>query len=105
MLIRPSTGILQQPGSERSNAWLPATGCYSLTVNSKTYDDPKVREAIALSIDRKAICDSILHGTATVPTSYIPAGIIGHDDSLPEFEYDPEQAKSLLARGRISEWH
>ena len=73
------------------------TGCYSLTVNSKTYDDPKVREAIALSIDRKAICDSILHGTATVPTSYIPAGIIGHDDSLPEFEYDPEQAKSLLA--------
>ena len=73
------------------------TGCYSLNVNSKTYSDPKVREAIALSIDRKAICESILHGTATVPNSYIPAGIIGHDDSLPEFEYDPEKAKSLLA--------
>lgn len=73
------------------------TGCYSLNVNSKTYSDPKVREAIALSIDRKAICESILHGTATVPNSYIPAGIIGHDDSLPEFEYNPEKAKSLLA--------
>lgn len=73
------------------------TGCYSLTVNSKTFPDAKVREAIALSIDRKSICDSILHGTATVPTSYIPAGIIGHDDSLPEFEYNPEQAKQLLA--------
>lgn len=73
------------------------TGCYSLTVNTKTYPDAKVREAIALSIDRKSICESILHGTATVPTSYIPAGIIGHDDSLPEFEYDPEQAKALLA--------
>lgn len=35
--------------------------------------------------------------TATVPTSYIPAGIIGHDDTLPEFEYNPEKAKSLLA--------
>ena len=73
------------------------TGNYSLLMNCKTYPDAKVREAIALSVDRAAICDSILHGTATVPTSYIPAGIIGHDDSLPEFEYNPEKAKQLLA--------
>ncbi len=73
------------------------TGCYSITFNVKTFPDAKVREAIALSIDRAAICESILHGTATVPTSYIPAGIIGHDDSLPEFEYNPEKAKELLA--------
>ena len=73
------------------------TGCYSLTLNVKTFPDAKVREAIALSIDRNAICESILHGTATVPTSYIPAGIIGHDDTLPEFEYNPERAKELLA--------
>ena len=73
------------------------TGCYSITLNVKTFPDAKVREAIALSIDRAAICESILHGTATVPTSYIPAGIIGHDDSLPEFEYNPERAKELLA--------
>lgn len=73
------------------------TGNYSISVNTKTYSDPKVREAIALSIDRKSICESILHGTATVPNSYIPAGIIGHDDSLPEFEYNTEKAKELLA--------
>lgn len=73
------------------------TGNYSLTLNAKTFPDARVREAIALSIDRAAICESILHKTATVPTSYIPAGIIGHDDTLPEFEYNPEKAKSLLA--------
>lgn len=72
-------------------------GNYNMMLNVKTFPDPKVREAIALSIDRKAICESILHGTATVPTSYIPEGIIGHDDSLPEFEYNPERAKELLA--------
>lgn len=72
-------------------------GNYNLTFNTKTFPDAKVREAIALSVDRKSICESILHGTATVPTSYIPAGIIGHDDSLPEFEYNPEKAKELLA--------
>lgn len=72
-------------------------GNYNMTFNVKTIPDAKVREAIALSIDRAAICDSILHGTATVPNSYIPAGIIGHDDTLPKFEYNPEKAKTLLA--------
>ena len=72
-------------------------GCYSMSVNVRTYPDPKVCEAIALSIDRAAICNSILHGTASVPTSYIPAGIIGHDPELPEFAYDPARAKALLA--------
>ena len=82
--------------SDQMHGFQP-TGCYSLTLNVNTYPDAKVREAIALSIDRAAICESILHGTATVPTSYIPAGIIGHDDTLPEFEYNPERAKELLA--------
>lgn len=82
--------------SEEMHGFQP-TGCYSMTVNVNTYPDARVREAIALSIDRAAICESILHGTATVPTSYIPAGIIGHDETLPEFEYNPERAKELLA--------
>lgn len=82
--------------AEQMHGFQP-TGNYSLSANVKTFPDAKVRQAIALSIDRKAICDSILHGTATVPTSYIPSGIIGHDDTLPEFEYDPETAKALLA--------
>ena len=79
------------------------TGNYSLSLNVKTFPDAKVREAIALSIDRKSICESILHGTATVPTSYIPAGIIGHDDTLPEFEYNPEKAKELLAEAGFAD--
>lgn len=82
--------------SEEMHGFQP-TGNYSMNINVKTYPDARVREAIALSIDRAAICESILHGTATVPTSYIPAGIIGHDDTLPEFEYNPERAKELLA--------
>lgn len=79
------------------------TGNYNLTLNVKTIPDAKVREAIALSIDRKAICESILHGTATVPNSYIPAGIIGHDETLPEFEYNPERAKELLAEAGFAD--
>ncbi|RGZ01627.1 ABC transporter substrate-binding protein [Clostridium sp. AM58-1XD] len=72
-------------------------GGYSMSFNVKTISDPKVREAISLSIDRQAICESILHGTATPASSYIPDSLIGHDDSLEVFPYDPEKAKQLLA--------
>jgi ABC-type transport system substrate-binding protein len=74
-----------------------AQGGYYFNFNVKTISDPKVREAIALSIDRKSICDSVLHGTASVPTSFIPKGLIGHSDTAKEYEYDPAKAKSLLA--------
>ncbi|RFZ76366.1 ABC transporter substrate-binding protein [Lacrimispora amygdalina] len=72
-------------------------GGYYMTFNVKVITDPKVRQAISMSIDRAAICDSIFHGTAKPATSFIPTGIIGHDDSLEAFQYDPEGAKALLA--------
>lgn len=72
-------------------------GGYSISFNVKSIPDAKVREALGLSIDRNAVCDSILHGTATVPTSYIPAGLIGHDDAAEPYAYDPDAAKALLA--------
>lgn len=76
---------------------LQPIGGYSMSFNVKTIPDPKVREAISLSIDRQAICDSILHGTATVPNSYLCKGLIGWDETAPAYEYDPERAKALLA--------
>ncbi|MCI1966429.1 MAG: ABC transporter substrate-binding protein [Oscillospiraceae bacterium] len=72
-------------------------GGYYFNFNVKTIKDPKVREAVSLAIDRKSICDSVLHGTASVPTSFIPSGLIGHDPDAQPFAYDPEKAKSLLA--------
>lgn len=72
-------------------------GGYYMTFNVKTISDPNIRQAISMTIDRQAICESIFHGTAKAASSFIPAGIIGHDDSLEEFAYDPERAKVLLA--------
>ena len=72
-------------------------GGYYFTFNVKKIKDPKVREAISLAVDRKSICDSVLHGTAAVPSSFIPKGLIGHDDSAQPYSYDPAKAKALLA--------
>lgn len=72
-------------------------GGYYMTFNVKSISDPKVRQAISMAIDRQAICESIFHGTAKAASSFIPAGIVGHDDSLEAFSYDPAGAKALLA--------
>jgi len=72
-------------------------GGYSMGLNCKTIPDARVREAITLSIDRQAICDSILHGTATVSNGYLCNGLIGYNPDAEPYKYDPERAKELLA--------
>ena len=49
------------------------------------------------AIDRDAICNSVLFGTATPNSNFLQDGLIGADDSAEQFAYDPEKAKSLLA--------
>ena len=74
-----------------------AVGGFFATMNCKSIPDANVRHAISISMDRAAICNAIMAGTANPATSFIPAGILGHDDTLEAYEYNPELAKQLLA--------
>lgn len=57
--------------------------------------DIKVREAIRLGIDRRAIINDLLAGAAEA-TDSIYAGNAVQDPSIEFVEYDPEAAKALL---------
>jgi oligopeptide transport system substrate-binding protein len=71
-------------------------GGYYFNLNVKKISDQKVREAISLAVDRNSICNSILHGTAAVPASFLPPGLVGHDSSAAPFGFDTLQSKKLL---------
>lgn len=64
--------------------------------------DVNVRRALSLGIDRQAIIDTVLFGFGELGTK-IPCGEApygwceGEDQPLPYYEYDPEEAKRLLA--------
>lgn len=60
-------------------------------------DNPKVREAIDLAIDKQAIVDTVLFGQGEVANSYVPKGALYHSDDNGARGYDPEKAKALLA--------
>jgi peptide/nickel transport system substrate-binding protein len=69
----------------------------------KVYENPQVRLAFGMAIDRQAIVES-LAPACTVATSYIPPAAFGYN-SAPEasitYEYDPEGAKKILSDAGI----
>ncbi|KOF54507.1 MULTISPECIES: ABC transporter substrate-binding protein [unclassified Achromobacter] len=59
--------------------------------------DVRVREALNLAINRKAIVDRILRDAATEANQWMPEGTIGYNPDIKNVPYDAERAKKLLA--------
>jgi oligopeptide transport system substrate-binding protein len=65
-------------------------------VTRKPFDDPRVRQALALVIDKKRIVERITKGGEAIASAYTPPGIPGYQ--TPEgLGYDPELGRRLLA--------
>ena len=60
--------------------------------------DWRVRKALSLAIDRQRIVDRVMAGTAIPAGQAQPPGGHAYDPDLKPDPYDPEQAKTLLAR-------
>jgi peptide/nickel transport system substrate-binding protein len=58
--------------------------------------DKRVRQAMLYAIDRAAIVREILGGLVTVPSQLAPPGVIGYNDALAPYPYDPAKARALL---------
>lgn len=76
----------------------PMLASFFLTFNTTKppLNDPRVRRALALVIDRAALCDKVLRGGRIPAYSLTPPGIAGYD-SIPGFKEDIEEARRLLA--------
>ncbi|MBF4509453.1 MAG: ABC transporter substrate-binding protein [Aeromicrobium sp.] len=73
---------------------------YYLLVNNEQepLDDPLVRQAMSMAIDRQDICDKVFEGTREPATGIVPPGIVGHrPDAFPYAKFDVEAAKAKLA--------
>lgn len=74
---------------------------YLVFFNQKNplFASPLVRRAMQYGVNRKAIIDGVLRGYADYPTGTIPTALRAYyDKSLKPIQYDPEQAKKLLAQ-------
>ena len=69
---------------------------YRINVARKPFDNPKVRLALNLAVDRDAIVKNILREDQKAATGYTPPGM-GDYQPLDKLHYDPERARQLLA--------
>ena len=75
-------------------------GLYVLAVNVwvPPLNDPMIRQALSLAIDRQTIVKELWRGRGVVPNGPIPRGERLHDASLPALPYDPAAARERLKR-------
>ena len=59
--------------------------------------DLKVREAIDLAIDRKALAEVAMEGLGAPASQLVTPSIFGYNKALPAREFNPAKAKALLA--------
>lgn len=70
----------------------------SLNINTKPFDDVRVRQAMAYAIDKQAILDGFYGGIGSVATDFLPDGLSwARSSNIDPYAYDPEKAKALLA--------
>jgi len=58
--------------------------------------DVRVRQAIALALDRRPILEYLWRGFAQPANSILPPQSWAYDDNVPRYEHDPERARQLL---------
>ena len=76
----------------------PYLGTYYILPNLRegVLSDPKIRRALALSIDREAITGQLLGAGQRPAGGFVPDNMPGYNSHIP-VEYDPETARQLLA--------
>jgi peptide/nickel transport system substrate-binding protein len=68
-----------------------------LKCDQPPFDKVEGRQAINYAIDRKMLVEKILEGGRPA-AAIVPQGLLGYHDGLKPYPYDPEKAKTLLAK-------
>ncbi|MFC7400848.1 ABC transporter substrate-binding protein [Citricoccus sp. GCM10030269] len=67
---------------------------------SEPFNDLRVRQAVNYAVDKEGIVASLYGGRDTVAAQLVPEGVVGHNDSLEGWPYDPEKAKKLVEEAK-----
>ncbi|WP_439000032.1 ABC transporter substrate-binding protein [Variovorax beijingensis] len=86
----PNVQVLEQPGLN--------VGYLSYNTTKKPFDDVRVRKALNMAINKKAIIDGVYLSTGVAAKNPIPPTMWSYNDAVKDDPYDPEAARKLLAQ-------
>jgi dipeptide transport system substrate-binding protein len=81
--------VLEQPGLN--------IGYLAYNVTKKPFDDVRVRKAVNMAINKKAIIDAVYLSTGIAAKNPIPPSMWSYNDDIKDDPFDPIAAKKLLA--------
>ncbi len=87
-----SLQVMQQPGLN--------IGYLAFNVLKKPLDDRRVRIAINMAIDKKAILDAVYQGAGEPAKNLIPPTMWSYNNAVQDFPYDPEGGQEAAGRSR-----
>ena len=90
----PAIAVLNQAGLN--------TGYLAYNTLMPPFDDPRVRRALNMAIDKQAILAAVFRGAGIVAKNPIPPGLWSFNESTVDDPYDPERAVALLKEAGVS---
>ena len=81
--------VMEQPGLN--------IGYLAYNTTKKPFDDVRVRKAINMAIDKKAIVSAVYLSTGVAATNPIPPGQWSYNKAIKDDPFNPAEAKKLLA--------
>src|SRR5262249_50557197 len=85
----PNVQIMEQAGLN--------VGYLAFQTTKKPFDDVRVRKAISMAIDKKAIIDAVYLSSGVAAKNPIPPSLWSYNDTVKDDLFDPAAAKKLLA--------
>ncbi len=67
------------------------------------FDDPRVRRALSMAINKQAIIDAVFQGAGKPAKNPMPPTIWAYNDDITAHAYDPETAKAVLAEAGVTD--
>jgi dipeptide transport system substrate-binding protein len=89
MRKNPNIRVLEQPGLN--------IGYLAYNTMKKPFDDVRVRKALNMAINKKAIIDAVYLSTGVAAKNPIPPTMWSYNDDIRDDPFDPAAAKKLLA--------
>ncbi len=106
MVEVPPTALSEFQGDGFSVVEQAGPHLWFLILNAKEgpFADQRVRQAANYAINKEAIVNDVLEGTADVAAGPTPPAFAwAYDESLEPYPYDPDRARALLAEAGVAE--
>lgn len=90
---RDDLRLLEKPGLN--------VGFWAFNTNKAPFNNPKVRQALVLAVDKTSLLDAIFLGQATRAKGIVPSASWAYQGNARELGYNPVRAKELLLEAGV----